>query len=158
MIKIKDLTNGYSIEYDEDGFTKQFRLVKDGVSVKEAGKQSELEEYLARISKADNKFKQPIRALFISYDGKIEVGSITSSNIVDNSFWFTLDEKTGYQDRRKETIGSKYYELTDANTNIISEIKNLQDIIKDTQKSIEELETTLEHKIDEKFLKERQGQ
>jgi len=157
MIKIKDLTNGYTIEYDEGGFMKQFHLLKDGVSIKEADKQSELEEYLGRISKADSKFKQPIRAFYISYAGEVEVGSITSANLIDNSFWFTLDVKSGYRDRRKETIGSKYHELTDANTTILGRIKNLRDIIRDTEMSIKKLESTLEHKIDADFIKTRQG-
>ncbi len=44
MIKVKDLANGYTIEYDNEGFSHQFLLKKDGAVIKQGKTQEMLEQ------------------------------------------------------------------------------------------------------------------
>ena len=158
MIKVKDLENGYTIEYDNEGFMHNFSLKKDGVEVKLDNKQEVLENYVKQISKADNKFKVPIPAFEFSYDRTVKTGIITSANIPDKSFWFISDIKPNYGTvRRKENLGDKYFELTEENQFKIYQIKERQTAIKKLNNEIDEIAKTFNKQISEEYVKEKQG-
>lgn len=159
MIKVKDLANGYTIEYDNDSFMHNFSLKKDGVEVKSDKTQEALEQYLERISKSDNKFKTPIKAFNFAHERSIDTGVITSANLIDESFWFISDDKAKWRSRRKENLSDKYYELTEENLFKINQIKERITTIKNLEKEITDIANSFELQITRDYISaKREGE
>lgn len=55
MIKVKDLPNGYTIEYDTEGFMHNFTLKKDDIAIKSDKTQEALEQYRVSVIKNTEK-------------------------------------------------------------------------------------------------------
>ena len=156
MIKIKDLANGYTIEYDGEGFGNCFSLRRGEEQVKTAKTQGELEEYLKKIIGADNKFKAPIKAFNISWRREVDIGVITSANIPDKSFWFTKDD-IGKRDKQREKglFDHGYYELTEKNEAIIKELQVTWLTIKEAEARVSQLTESFENQITAEFITAR---
>ncbi len=158
MIKIKDLEHGYSIEYNDTELSHFFHLIKDGVTVKESQTQRELEQYVEKIGKSENKFKTPIKVFQFTYDRIVHYGTITSANLVDESFWFINDDKTQWRSRQKEELGGNYYELTNNNMNLIAQIEAQRTIIKNAQEKIDDLAKSFDNQITKEYITAKQEQ
>lgn len=161
MIQVKVLKDGYSIEYDNDGFIHNFSLMKDGELIKRDESQRLLEDYwkdyVERISKADNKFKPPIKAFGFGWQDELKTGVITSANIIDNSFWFTQDGTKQYGRHSKEQLGSDYYAFTKNNETHLVTLNELRATIRKSEKEIIHLHSILECRIDKTFIEAKQS-
>ena len=153
-IRIKSLKDTYVIDYNDN--SQEF-ILKNGEEIVKRGKtQKELEEYLERILKADNKFNPPIKAIGFVW-GEIELGTITSANIEDKSFWFINEKSSRNKGEWRDTDyrgrpSYNYFEQTTKNLESIAIINKNNGTIKQLQKENDTLRASLENPINLEFI------
>jgi len=154
-IRIKNLNDNYVIEYNDN--SQEFMLLNGATTMKCGKTQKELEGYLERLLKADNKFKTPIKVFGFPYHG-IEHGIVTSSNLEDNSFWFVNDKgsrtKVSFRDSDYNGNPSNcgYFEETPKNLGTLAQIIALENNAKALEKQAEDLKKSFENPMTKKFV------
>jgi len=153
-IRIKTLKENHVIDYNDN--SQEFMLKNGETTIRSGKTQKELEEYLDRVLKADNKFNPPIKAIGFVWGGN-ELGIITSASIEDKSFWFVNEKGSRNKGEWRETNyrgqpSYNYFEQTTKNLESIATINKNNGTIKQLQHDNESLKASLENPINAEFI------
>jgi hypothetical protein len=153
-IRIKTLKENHVIDYNDN--SQEFMLKNGETTIRSGKTQKELEEYLDRVLKADNKFNPPIKAIGFVWNS-IKLGTITSSNIEDKSFWFVNEKGTRNKGEWRDNSYSgkpsyNYFEQTTKNLESIATINKNTETIRQLQHDNNNLKASLENPINAEFI------
>ena len=153
-IRIKTLKENHVIDYNDN--SQEFMLKNGETTIRRGKTQKELEEYLDRVLKADNKFNPPIKAIGFVWNS-IELGTITSSDIEDKSFWFVNEKGTRNKGKWHDNSYNgkpsyNYFEQTTKNLESIATINQNSETIRKLQHDNDNLKASLENPINAEFI------
>ncbi len=159
MIRIRELKNGYTLNYDDGRYeftvidSKGLKIVSEGDEVKTIDK---FERWL----KLEAKKGFPIECLKLTNEGwgmrykqVLIYGKITSYDYEQKELWFTNNNG----DRNKDSIrqGTYYYAITESNKEVITKLSQAEQNIVEVQQAKEVLLKTLEQPITPKYFEDK---
>lgn len=144
---------GFDLNYNSND--KQFEAVQDGKVLITAPTQEQAEKQIRKLAKEqrENKFKLPLRAIYLSSD-RFYYGKITSVIIGACEAWFSYDknQKSYYEREKLHLRSDKLYAETEYNKKIEQDIEEIQKEMQQLQNKIDNKFKQLEQSLDMKFF------